>query len=84
MEGRAGWYDPEVLLALEKVIGFEKDFQVREVTVSELKAHTIHDQDLQSTKGQFLISKRHELNAAVLKRLKHFCQNSRVQEPIRV
>ena len=66
------------------MIGIEKNYQVREVTVSELKAHMILDEDLQSSKGQLLISKGYEFNAVVLKRLKHFNRNSGINEPIRV
>jgi hypothetical protein len=66
------------------VIGIEKDYQVREVAVSELEAHMILDENILSAKGQLLISKGRELNAVALKRLKHFCRNSGVNEPIRV
>lgn len=84
MNDRTGWYDPEVMKALEKAVGIEKNFQVREVKVFELKTHMILDQDVRSTKGQLLISKRRELNEVALKRLKYFDQNSSIEEPIRV
>jgi response regulator RpfG family c-di-GMP phosphodiesterase len=82
--GRDGWYDPEVLQAMAKVIGIEKNYKVREAAFSELRAHMILDQDLCSSKGQLLISKGRELNEVVLKRLKHFSRNSGVREPVRV
>ena len=84
MNDSEGWYDPEVMKALEKVIGIEKDFQVREVKIAGLKTHMILDQDVLSTKGQLVISKGRELNDIALKRLRFFAQNSNIQEPIRV
>jgi len=84
MEGRHGWYDPEVLQAMEKVIGIEKNYQVREAACSELRAHMILAEDLCASKGQLLISKGRELNEVALNRLKHFYQNSGVREPVRV
>jgi response regulator RpfG family c-di-GMP phosphodiesterase len=84
MHDRTGWYDPEVMEALEKVVGIEKDFQVREVKVFELKTHMILDQDVRSTTGQLLISKGRGLNEVALKRLRYFDQNSSIEEPIRV
>jgi response regulator RpfG family c-di-GMP phosphodiesterase len=84
MNAREGWYDPKIIQALEKVVGIENDYQVRDVKVAELKLHMIIDQDVRSTKGQLLISKRRELNAVALKRLRFFARNSSIQEPIRV
>ena len=85
MYDRNGWYDLEILDALEKVVvGLEKDFQVREVKVFELKARMILDQDVRSTTGQLLISRRRQLNAVSLRRLRYFEQNSSIQQPIRV
>jgi hypothetical protein len=84
MHDRTGWYDPEVMEALKKVVGFEKDFQIREVKVIELKAHMILDQNVRSTKGQLLISRGRQLNAVALSRLRYFERNSSIQQPIRV
>lgn len=78
------WYDPEVIKGLEKIIGIEKDFQIRQMRVCELKKHMILDQEVRSTKGQLLISKGRELNSVALKRLRFFDRNSSIQEPIRV
>jgi response regulator RpfG family c-di-GMP phosphodiesterase len=84
LKGREGWYDPAILQVLEKVIGGERNYQVREAAFSELRVHMILDQDLCASKGQLLISKGRELNEVVLNRLKHFHQNSGVREPVRV
>lgn len=84
MGDRAGWYDPEVIKALEKVVGIEEEYQVREVKVSELDTTMILDQDIRSTRGQLVVSKGRKLNAVALNRLIHFDRNSKIQEPIRV
>jgi HD-GYP domain-containing protein (c-di-GMP phosphodiesterase class II) len=84
MHDRTGWYDPEVMEALGKVVGHEKDFQIREVKVFELKARMILDQDVRSTKGQLLIPKGRQLNAVALSRLRYYERNSSIQQPIRV
>lgn len=60
----------------EKVIGIEKDYQVREVKVSGLKAHMILGQEVRSDKGPLLISKGQELDSLMLKRLRYYSQNS--------
>ncbi|MGA8241845.1 MAG: HD domain-containing phosphohydrolase [Desulfobacterales bacterium] len=84
MHANAGRYDPEVMKALKDLIGIEDDYQVREVAVAGLRANMILDQDVWSLKGQLLISKGRALNSVALKRLRHFDQNSGIQEPIRV
>ena len=84
LRSRDGWYDPEVLEAMEQVVGVEKNYQVREAAFSELRAHMILEEDLCSLKGQLLISKGRELNEVALNRLKLFYQNSGIQEPVRV
>ena len=84
LQARTGWYDIEILGALEKVIGIEKDLQVMKLQVFELRAHMILDQDVRSSKDQLLISKGQELSEAALKRLRFIHENSGVQEPIRV
>ena len=84
MHDRTGWYDPEVMEALEKFVGLEKDFQVKEVKVIELKANMVLDQDVRSTTGQLLIPRGRQLNAVALSRLRYFERNSSIEQPIRV
>jgi response regulator RpfG family c-di-GMP phosphodiesterase len=84
LKNRTGWYDPQVLQAMENVIGVERNYKVRDAVFSELRSDMILDEDLCASKGQLLISKGRELNEVVLKRLKHFYQNSGIREPVRV
>jgi response regulator RpfG family c-di-GMP phosphodiesterase len=84
MHDQTGRYDPEVMEALENVVGIEKDFQVKKVKVFELKSYMILDEDVRSSKGQLLISKGRQLNDVALRRLRYFERNSSIEEPIRV
>jgi response regulator RpfG family c-di-GMP phosphodiesterase len=84
LKNRSGWYDPEVLEELEKVIGIEHNLQMKSIKVSRLRSHMILDEDVHSITGQLLISKGQELNEAALNRLMHFHKNSGIREPVRV
>ncbi|MGQ9668744.1 MAG: HD domain-containing phosphohydrolase [Desulfosoma sp.] len=84
MKRRSGWYDPKVLKALEDVLGDEARFQVREITIQDLKLGMIVGQDVWSSKGVLLIKKGPEITPALLERLRNFAKTVGVQEPIRV
>jgi len=84
LKQRSGWYDPGVVAALEAVIGLEAKYQVRTVTVEELKENMILAEDVKTLKGLLLISKGQEVSRTLLEGLNKFVFSPGVQEPIRV
>ena len=81
---RNGWYDPQVLSALEDVLGDEARFTVKELGLNELKLNMIVGEDVVSFKGVLLIAKGQEITPALVERLKNFAKTVGVKEPIRV
>jgi response regulator RpfG family c-di-GMP phosphodiesterase len=79
---RATWYDPQILDALEELIGLEAEYQVKKLSVRELKPAMILADDVFTTKDQLLISKGFELTVSIIKRLGHFAQSNHLREPI--
>jgi response regulator RpfG family c-di-GMP phosphodiesterase len=84
LKDRSGWYDPDVLSALEAVVETQASYEVRYVPVFELKENMILDQDIRTIKGGLVILKGHEVNSPLIKRLKNFASTVGVKEPIRV
>ena len=84
LKQRSGWYDPNVVAALEAVIGLEAKYQVRIVHVGDLKENMILAEDVKTVKGLLLISKGQEVSHPLLERLKNFIFSPGIQEPIRV
>ncbi len=84
LKKRTGWYDPQVLAALESVIGIEAKYEARSVTIMELRENMILGEDVKTVKGLMLISKGQEVTRPILERLKGFHFNPGVQEPFKV
>jgi response regulator RpfG family c-di-GMP phosphodiesterase len=81
---RQGWYDPQVLNVLEKVLSRKSGFELRELRVDELEMGMLLAEDVQSQKGMLLISQGQEVTPVMVTRLRTFASISGVQEPIKV
>ena len=81
---RSGWYDPEVLAALETVVGFETAIEIQEIAVKDLAMHMIIAEDVTTTDGMLLVSKGQEVTPSLYQRLRNFAKNKRIKEPMRV
>jgi response regulator RpfG family c-di-GMP phosphodiesterase len=81
---RTGWYDPQVLIALEKVIGLEAKYEVKILKVQQLKENMILAEDVRNNKGVLLITKDQVLTRPLLFHLQNFAKSTGVKEPIRV
>ncbi len=84
LKKRTGWYDPQVLAALESVMGIEAKYEARSVTVMELRENMILGEDIKTIRGLLLISKGQEVTRPILERLKGFHFIPGVQEPFKV
>ncbi len=81
---RSGWYDPEVLAALDTVTGFEIALEIQEIGVKDLTTQMIVAEDVTTTDGMLLVSKGQEVTPSLRQRLRNFAQNRKLQEPIHV
>lgn len=84
MRGRHGWYDPSGIDALEKNLGWESGFELRDVRVEELETAMILAEDVQSIRGTLLVAKGQEVSPVLLTRLRTFAGIGGVREPIKV
>ena len=81
---RSGWYDPEVLAALDTVIGFEIALEIQEIGIKDLTTRMIVAVDVTSTDGTLLVSKGQEVTPSLRQRLRNFAQNGKLQEPLHI
>jgi len=69
MRDREGWYDPDVLGALESLATLPDGFEPRLVPVEELAPGMLLDQDVADLKGELALSRGLELNTVSIRRL---------------
>jgi len=83
---REGWYDPEVLDALEGMLLWKDEQEVWEIRLSQLQPGMTLFEDLCVTNGLTLIARGQKVTLAILLRLKHFSETAtcRIREPFRV
>ncbi len=81
---RLGWYDPDILKALETVIGFEEPFEVQEVRLKDLTTSMTLADDVRTEVGAMLVGKGQDVTSSVCQRLKNFARQRKINEPIRV
>ena len=80
--GRPGKYDPEVLSAMEIIVGVGTKYEKIDVLFDDLKVNMILDEDVRSKTGRLLISRGHEVSSVLLSRLNIFAQSEGIIEPI--
>jgi response regulator RpfG family c-di-GMP phosphodiesterase len=84
MRGRRGGYDAATLEAFAALRGEAAPrVEVRELTLSQLTAGMVVEQDVMMTSGALLVARGYELTGSLLERLRNFRPGS-VREPIRV
>ena len=69
MYGREGWYDPEVLDALESLATMPDGYEPRLVAGDGLAAGMLLDQDVADLKGELVFGRGLELNTLSIRRL---------------
>ncbi len=84
MNADGSCYDPALLFALEKSVGFESDYALRRVTVAELAEGMVLEEGIVSEQGLLLLSKGTEVNAAAIRRMLTAAQSFQVVEPFTV
>lgn len=81
---RANWYDPDVLLALETVIGIKAGYEERAVRVANLVDEMILAEDVRVRDGRLLVAKGYRVNRTLRERLRNFAEQGVINEPISV
>ena len=84
LRSRAGWYDPAVVNALEVVLDLKANYEVKEITVEDLRPGMILNQDVIAGKEQLLLARGHEVSDVIIRKLKNFAFNDRIKEPFYV
>ncbi len=84
LNSRNGYYDPEVLKALEMTLGLQVKYELKLVTVGQLRTGMIIGEDIRSLKGRLLVTKGQEITQALIERLKNFSRISAIKEPLKV
>jgi response regulator RpfG family c-di-GMP phosphodiesterase len=84
MRKREGWYDLNVLDALESILGVEAKFVFKDLELIELRRGMIFAQDVTSVKGQLLVSRGQEVSSVMIERLVNYSTTTSIAQPIRV
>jgi response regulator RpfG family c-di-GMP phosphodiesterase len=84
MADRSGWYDPQVLEALKKVLTDEQKNQIRDISIDQLNTKMILAADVKTVKGVLLVSRGQQINPAIIERLRTFDNTHGVDFPIKV
>jgi len=84
LQYRRGWYDPDVVAALQKALNVTKVHVIREVKLDQLRDKMILAADLKSMQGTLLCAKGTEVNPALRLRLRNFACNLGICGPIEV
>jgi response regulator RpfG family c-di-GMP phosphodiesterase len=81
---RLGWYDSQILAALDVILNAEKPVESRMITLKELDVGMVLDEDLWSESGLVVIAKGQEVSLALKIRLRQFDRTSSIRQPFRV
>jgi len=84
LKQRSGWYDSNVLAALESVVELESRYRVTSVKIVELAEGMILAEDIKNVQGILLTAKGQPVSRVIKEGLLRFSLNSGIPEPIRV
>ena len=75
-------YDPKILKALEKVLGAEAHYEVKQLSFDQLSQGMIFSQEVRTDTNILLVSKGQEVSKPLLIRLENFVKNFGIEEPL--
>ena len=84
LKQQSGWYDSNVLAALESVVELESRYRVTSVKIAELTEGMILADDIKSIQGILLTAKGQPVSRILKEGLLRFSSNAGIPEPIRV
>ena len=83
LKKRHGWYDPDVLLALEVTLGMEANYNLRRVGVADLEENMILAQDIRAG-SRVLLAQGQQLSRTLIVSLRNYHRAQRLAEPVEV
>jgi response regulator RpfG family c-di-GMP phosphodiesterase len=83
LRARAVHYDPDVLAALQSLVGPDSTHVLKEVKLSELEVGMVFDEDIRLDGGTLLVGRGLEVTAGMVERMRNV-QRGSVKEPVRV
>ncbi len=84
LAGRAGWYDPAVLEALERVCREGTRYAPKDVALGEVGPGMVVREPILNAHGVVLVGKGQEIGETLLWRLQNISRHGGVREPIAV
>ena len=84
MNDRAGWYEPEALAALRKILGEPEVRVVRRVQVHDLVEGAVLVDDVRSLRGTLLCARGHEVTPSLRARLASYAATVGIQDWIHI
>ncbi|MGV7931273.1 MAG: HD domain-containing phosphohydrolase [Spirochaetota bacterium] len=81
---RDGWYDDNMVIALDAVLKKEKLYEIKSVSLEQLSARMIFAEDVYSEGGALLMQRGVEVTAAMILRLKNVDKHGGIRQPLRV
>ena len=84
LKKRDGWYDQEVINALEKTLGIGAKYELRYLKVGQLRNGMIIVEDILTLEGRLLVGRGLEVSPALLEKLKNVGRVSTIKEPVKV
>lgn len=82
MEACQGKYNPNILKLLANIKTERKKYQIRPLTLVEMSAGMILNQDVTAKNGLLLASKGQEITYSLRERLRNFAKTVGIEEPI--
>lgn len=85
LKTRKGWYDPDVLSALQaEILKADEGFVVKEVKAKDVHAGMILADDLKTKTNLLLLPRRHEISETLRICMLNFAQKGNIIEPIKI
>ena len=84
LDARAGWYDPEMLEALHRIVQQARTHDREELMIHQLEAGMVIDADVYAKDEMMLVSKGTEITGPLLGKLDNWERLDRVEGPITV
>lgn len=82
LQERAGWYDPDIVHAMETLVGLESEYAVRNVAFRDIAPGMVLADNVLTLDGELLIAKGFELSPSIIQRLESFARGGQLREPI--
>lgn len=84
LKGRPDIYDPDVLAALQALLGIDQQYEERSVMVSRLADGMVLAEDVLIEDGRLLVTRGYQVNRTLREKMKNFAEKPGIREPIRV